>query len=88
MPYEDGLSMMRKIRQRAPEHGGQVPALALSAYARAEDRQAALEAGFNRFLSKPAMPADIVNAVAELLPHAPSSTPDRRKRARMAPART
>ena len=63
MPDEDGLSMMRRIRQRPQERGGGVPAVALSAYARQEDRQASLDAGFDDFLTKPAMPADVVRAV-------------------------
>jgi CheY-like chemotaxis protein len=45
MPEEDGLSMIRRIRQRAPARGGLVRAIAVSAYARPEDRQAALAAG-------------------------------------------
>jgi signal transduction histidine kinase/FixJ family two-component response regulator len=67
MPEEDGLSLMRRIRQRPDGAGGTVPALALSAYARSEDRQAALAAGFNAFLMKPAMPAHVARAVADLI---------------------
>jgi signal transduction histidine kinase/CheY-like chemotaxis protein len=66
MPEEDGLSLMRRIRQRPPARGGTVPAIALSAYARSEDRQAALAAGFTEFLAKPVMPADVVTAVARV----------------------
>ena len=64
MPGEDGLSMMRRIRQRPAHQGGTVASVALSAFARAEDRQAALAAGFDDFLTKPALPADVVPAVA------------------------
>ena len=64
MPVEDGLTMMRRIRQRPPAAGGRVPAIALSAYARAEDREAALMAGFDEFLAKPSMPAEVVRAIA------------------------
>jgi CheY-like chemotaxis protein len=67
MPEEDGLSMIRRIRSREPDRGGAVPAIALSAYARAEDRQAALSAGFNDFLTKPAMPADIMRTLEQWL---------------------
>jgi signal transduction histidine kinase/CheY-like chemotaxis protein len=67
MPDEDGLSMMRRIRAQASRQRASVPAIALSAYARAEDRQAALEAGYHEFLSKPAMPAEIVRAVDRVL---------------------
>ena len=64
MPEEDGLTMMRRIRQRPAAEGGRVPALALSAYARAEDREAALMAGFDEFLAKPSMPAEVVRAIS------------------------
>ncbi len=67
MPGEDGLSMLRRIRQRPAEQGGAVPAVALSAYARTEDRHAALGAGFNDFLVKPAIPADVVRRLAEIV---------------------
>jgi CheY-like chemotaxis protein len=67
MPQEDGLSMMRRIRRRPAERGGTVPSVALSAYARAEDREAALAAGFDDFLSKPAMPEDIFRTVERWL---------------------
>jgi len=64
MPGEDGLSMMRRIRQRPREAGGEVPSIALSAYARADDRLCALDAGYDDFLTKPAMPSDIAATVA------------------------
>jgi CheY-like chemotaxis protein/nitrogen-specific signal transduction histidine kinase len=63
MPDEDGLSLIRSIRQRCPAEGGQVPAIALSAYARAEDEREALNAGFSAFLSKPAAPEDVLREV-------------------------
>jgi CheY-like chemotaxis protein len=67
MPGEDGLSMMRRIRGQQAKKTAGVPAIALSAYARAEDRQAALDAGFDEFLTKPAMPAEILRAVDRVL---------------------
>ena len=67
MPGEDGLSMMRGIRRRPAHRGGEVPSVALSAYARAEDRRAALAAGFDDYLTKPALPADVLSAMARLL---------------------
>ena len=82
MPVEDGLSMLRRIRQRAPGEGGGVPTLALSAYARAEDRQAALAAGFNDFLIKPAIPGDVVRRLAGMVgatSAAPPKTAARRR---------
>jgi CheY-like chemotaxis protein/nitrogen-specific signal transduction histidine kinase len=67
MPVEDGLSLMRRVRQRLPEAGGSVPSIALSAYARADDRRSALDAGYDDFLTKPAMPADIARTIARWL---------------------
>src|SRR6185369_4255378 len=46
MPGEDGYSLIRKLRSRGPERGGNLPAAALTAYARSEDRFQALQAGF------------------------------------------
>jgi len=68
MPGQDGISMMREIRRLPPERGGRVPAIALSAYARAEDRSSALRAGFSDFVAKPARPEDVLRAVQQLLP--------------------
>jgi signal transduction histidine kinase/CheY-like chemotaxis protein len=67
MPGQDGLSMMRAIRRRPGGKGGDVPSIALSAFARAEDRRAALAAGFDDYLTKPALPADVIDALARLL---------------------
>jgi signal transduction histidine kinase len=66
VPLEDGYSLIRKIRSRAPDHGGGVPAAALTAYARAEDRQRALEAGYQTHLAKPVDPSELIAAVARL----------------------
>ena len=71
MPGQDGLSMMRVIRRRPPQKGGAVPSVALSAFARAEDRRAALSAGFDEYLTKPALPADVLGAMARVLASAP-----------------
>jgi len=79
MPGEDGLSMMRRIRRRPPARGGLVRAVAISAYARPEDRQAALAAGYDDFLAKPAMPADVIRAVDRWLARPPRSTRERRR---------
>jgi signal transduction histidine kinase len=66
MPGEDGYSLMRKVRLRAADQGGRLPALALTAYARAEDRQQALTAGFQVHVPKPVDPDRLVAAVADL----------------------
>jgi signal transduction histidine kinase/DNA-binding response OmpR family regulator len=66
MPGYDGLTFMRRLRARSAQQGGNVPSIALTAYAREEDRQAALAAGFHRHMSKPVEPARLVFAIAEL----------------------
>lgn len=66
MPEEDGYSLIRKVRARDPEAGGRIPAAALTAYARAEDRVRALASGFQRHLPKPVDPADLISMVASL----------------------
>jgi signal transduction histidine kinase len=66
MPGEDGYSLIRKIRSLEPERGGQIPAIALTAYVSARDSLAALAAGYHRHVAKPIVPAELVNAVAEL----------------------
>ena len=57
---------MQRIRALGPEHGGQVPAAALTAYARAEDRVKAVLAGFQMHLAKPVEPAELIVTVASL----------------------
>jgi CheY-like chemotaxis protein len=66
MPGEDGLSLMRRIRALAVEQCGRTPSIALTAYARAEDRAAALAAGFTTHIGKPVEPDDLIAAVSAL----------------------
>jgi signal transduction histidine kinase len=66
VPFEDGYSFIRKVRSRLPADGGAVPAAALTAYVRAEDRQQALEAGFQTHLAKPVDPSELIATVARL----------------------
>jgi signal transduction histidine kinase/DNA-binding response OmpR family regulator len=67
MPGEDGYSLIHRLRALPAERGGQVPALALTAYARAEDRDRVLQAGFQRYLTKPFVPDQLLAAVADLI---------------------
>jgi signal transduction histidine kinase len=67
LPGEDGLALMRAIRTLAPEQGGQVPAVALTAYAREQDRAQALHAGFQAHLPKPIQPQDLVRVISQVL---------------------
>ncbi|HEY9808825.1 MAG TPA: response regulator [Halomicronema sp.] len=66
MPFQDGYAFITKVRQRSPERGGLLPALALTAYARDSDRVQALRAGFQLHLSKPVEPVELIRAVAQL----------------------
>jgi CheY-like chemotaxis protein len=66
MPDEDGFSLIRKIRELSNEEGGNVPAIALTAYARAEDRVKALRSGFQMHVAKPVEPAELIAIVANL----------------------
>jgi CheY-like chemotaxis protein len=66
MPTEDGYSLMRRIRRLSGE-AGRIPAIALTAYARAEDRVKALQAGYQMHLSKPVEPVKLIEMVACLV---------------------
>ena len=66
MPGEDGLSLIRKIRAMEPSAGGKVPAVAVTAYGRVEDRLRTLSAGFNMHVPKPVDPAELTTVVASL----------------------
>jgi signal transduction histidine kinase/CheY-like chemotaxis protein len=66
MPEEDGYMLIRKIRTRSPENGGDIPAAALTAYAKIEDRVSILAAGFQMYLSKPADPTELIAVVSSL----------------------
>jgi CheY-like chemotaxis protein len=72
LPGEDGYTLITKIRNRPAAQGGKVPALAVSAYAREEDRMRALTAGFQIHVSKPFEPGEIVAAVGSLAGRRPS----------------
>jgi CheY-like chemotaxis protein/nitrogen-specific signal transduction histidine kinase len=67
MPGGDGYALMRQLRRRTVQRGGRVPAIAVSAHAREEDRQRALAAGFGRYITKPVEPADLLAAVREMV---------------------
>jgi CheY-like chemotaxis protein len=66
MPEEDGFSLISRIRNLPNERGGDVPAIALTAYARSEDRVQALRAGFQMHVAKPVEPSELAVAVANL----------------------
>ena len=66
MPDEDGYSLISKVRALPSERGGHIPAAALTAYARAEDRMRVLRSGFQFHLPKPVDSAELVTVVASL----------------------
>jgi PAS domain S-box-containing protein len=66
MPGEDGYDLIRKVRARKPEDGGQIPAVALTAFARSEDRQRALRAGYQIHVAKPVEPSELLTVCASL----------------------
>jgi len=66
MPVEDGYGLIKKVRALPKEHGGQIPALALTAYARTEDRVRALAEGYQVHLAKPVDRFELAAVVAGL----------------------
>jgi CheY-like chemotaxis protein len=66
MPQEDGYWLIQEVRFLAPEEGGTIPALALTALARSEDRIRALRAGFQAHTAKPVETAELIYIVAGL----------------------
>ena len=66
MPGEDGYSLIRRVRALCPPGSASIPAAALTAFAREEDRERALQAGFQLHLAKPIDASALVAAVATL----------------------
>ncbi|MGZ5198444.1 MAG: ATP-binding protein [Telluria sp.] len=67
MPDNDGFELLAWVRALGREHGGNVPAIALTAFARSEDRLRALEAGFSAHISKPVEASELIAAVAGIV---------------------
>jgi signal transduction histidine kinase/ActR/RegA family two-component response regulator/PAS domain-containing protein len=67
MPQMDGYELLRRIRALGEAKGGKLPAIALTAFARSEDRTRALRVGFQVHVSKPVEPSEIVATVASLV---------------------
>jgi signal transduction histidine kinase/CheY-like chemotaxis protein len=66
MPSEDGYSLIAKVRAAETTSGEHLPAIALTAYVRIEDRTRALSAGFNMFVPKPVDPNELITAILSL----------------------
>ena len=66
MPQQDGYALLAQLRQLPKEHGGAVPAIAVTAYAGPADRKRALSAGFRMHLEKPVAPLALAAAIARV----------------------
>jgi len=67
MPLMDGYMLLRQVRKLPPEQGGEIPAIALTAYAGEINYNQALAAGFQKHLPKPVEPIDLANAIVNLI---------------------
>lgn len=66
MPNQDGYELIHRVRERRPEAGGKIPAIAVTAFAGAEDRVQALTSGFQMHVAKPIDPDELIAIVASL----------------------
>jgi PAS domain S-box-containing protein len=76
MQDEDGYSLLRRLRALEKKEEGALPAIALSAYARAEDRTKAIRSGFQNHLAKPVEPAELLAVVSSLAGHVVANAAD------------
>ena len=67
MPGVDGYELLRRVRALGEARGGKLPAIALTAFARSEDRTRALRAGFQVHVSKPVEPSELIATVASIV---------------------
>ncbi|QRN99618.1 CHASE3 domain-containing protein [Archangium violaceum] len=72
MPGEDGYQLITQVRALPVEEGGGVPAVALTAYARVEDRARALTVGFNMHVAKPVEPSELLTLLSNLMSLSPT----------------
>jgi len=79
MPGEDGYTLLRRVRSLKPQQGGQILAIALTAYAREEDRQAAFSAGFQSHLTKPIDPTQLISLIVDLVDQTPNDIAEDRR---------
>ncbi|HEY9810994.1 MAG TPA: PAS domain S-box protein [Halomicronema sp.] len=67
MPEVDGYTLIRSLREKPPEKGGLLPAIALTAYAAENDKQKVYNAGFNFYLTKPVDPQLLIETICNLV---------------------
>jgi CheY-like chemotaxis protein len=68
LPGRDGYELIRRVRElegQRPGRGPRLPVIALTAFARTQDRQKTLDAGFDLHLSKPLKPHALLEAIAQ-----------------------
>lgn len=75
MPPMDGYTLIRQIRALPPQKLGQIPAIALTAYAKEDDRQLVIISGYQQHITKPLEPEQLVRAVMSLTRHKLSHLP-------------
>ncbi|MBX3192042.1 MAG: response regulator [Labilithrix sp.] len=80
MPGEDGYAFVKRVRGSELESLRVLPLVAMTAYARAEDRHRVLEAGFQRHVAKPIEPNELVEALAEIAKGFTGRSEDQRRR--------
>jgi PAS domain S-box-containing protein len=73
MPREDGYALINRVRSLGKDRGGDIPAIALTAYARPEDRMKAIAAGFHMHAAKPVEPCELLRMVADAAGKTPKS---------------
>jgi len=74
MPSVDGYTLLQRIRALGADRGGDLPAIALTAFAHTADKIKALDSGFRAHLAKPVEPSELIATVAALCPrHAAGS---------------
>lgn len=76
MPDVDGYELLRRVRALGQSRGGSLPAIALTAFARSEDRTRALRAGFQVHVSKPVEPPELIATVASTVGRAGDPGPE------------
>ncbi len=74
MPDEDGYTFIEQVRSLDASQGGNTPAIALTAFARVEDKTRALEAGYQMFAPKPVQANELAKMVARLVGRAPENS--------------
>lgn len=67
MPDQDGFTLIRQVRSRTIEQGGQIPAIALTAFTEGKNEQRILKAGFQLFISKPIKPIELMDKIIKVL---------------------